>query len=805
MTTTSPAKEVGAVCGSSRNDTIFAAVRPLLERSARSLGAGLIAAVVVAVTVVPAGAQTLKLSAADLSNSASLAASMPALATRALGVYREHDRRDSLDNVFRLELVAGRYDEAARSIAALHLVRTGAAIGKVTVQDRATNVQYDVYARAKLLERAGRPWPDALGVTFHQTFARLDDRTAALVVREFTPDTSSMHAALQRRLAGLKSNAQLPVDTAVALIRDYQMLNTYRALAPFARALVAEDDALRYVIDRNIRVTSADGATVCVMVVRQRIAPARTPTRLPALLNFTIYADPVTTMNEARRTASNGYAGVEGFTRGKACSPDTPVPYEHDGDDADAVINWISKQPWSDGRVGMYGGSYEGFTQWAAAKHLPAALKAMMPSVSAAPGIDVPMEGNVFQTFVYYWPFYTTNNKTLDDAPYQDRGRWWRMQREWYVSGRPYRDLDKIDGTPNPIFDRWLGHPSYDAYWWDMIPHGEEFSRINIPILTTTGYYDDGQIGALYYLLEHYRHNPTAEHYLVIGPYDHVRGQRGTTSSLGDEFSVLDGYTIDPVAHIDLGELRYAWFDHIFKGAPTPALLADRINYEVMGSNQWKHAESLGALSNQHLALHLSSALSAGGRYSLTADSAAAAGAAPTLQRIDLADRSDIERSFSNGIVQKTFDTWNSVAFVSDPMPVATEISGLFSGRLDVTTNKRDFDFNVSLYELTPTGEYVALSFYMARASYVRDRSRRQLLVPATPGHLNFTSGRMTSRKFQAGSRLIVQISIIRQPGAQINYGTAGDVSDETIADAGDPLVVRWLGTSVIDVPVWRQ
>ena len=74
-------------------------------------------------------------------------------------------------------------------------------------------------------------------------------------------------------------------------------------------------------------------------------------------------------LDEARRTASNGYAGVEGLTRGKGCSPDAPVPYEHDGSDAAAVIDPISRQPWSDGRVGMYGGSYEGFTQWAAAKH----------------------------------------------------------------------------------------------------------------------------------------------------------------------------------------------------------------------------------------------------------------------------------------------------------------------------------------------------------------------------------------------------------------------------------------------------
>src|SRR5207244_819390 len=107
----------------------------------------------------------------------------------------------------------------------------------------------------------------------------------------------------------------------------------------------------------------------------------------------------------------------------------------------------------------MYGGSYEGFTQWAAAKHLPKALKALMPSVPVAPGLDVPMEGNVVWSFVYPWPFYTLNVKGLDSTTYFDNARWNRLYQRWYASGRAYRELDKIDGTPNPIFDRWLDHP----------------------------------------------------------------------------------------------------------------------------------------------------------------------------------------------------------------------------------------------------------------------------------------------------------------------------------------------------------
>ena len=77
-----------------------------------------------------------------------------------------------------------------------------------------------------------------------------------------------------------------------------------------------------------------------------------------------------------------------------------------------------------------------------------------MVGAPVAPALDVPMEGNVVWNFVYPWPFYTTDNKALDDSTYNDRARWRRLNRAWYVSGRAYRDLDKIDGTPNPVVER---------------------------------------------------------------------------------------------------------------------------------------------------------------------------------------------------------------------------------------------------------------------------------------------------------------------------------------------------------------
>jgi hypothetical protein len=425
-----------------------------------------------------------------------------------------------------------------------------------------------------------------------------------------------------------------------------------------------------------------------------------------------------------------------------------------------------------------------------------------MPSVTAAPGIDVPMEGNVFQSFVYYWPFYTTNNKTLDDGVMNDRARWRTMNRTWYAEGRSYRSLEKIDGTPNPFFARWLDHPSYDAYWQAMIPYDKEFARIDIPVLTTTGFYDDAQIGALYYVLQQERYRPGAEHYLLIGPYDHIRGQRGTFSRLGNPLPMLRGYATDPVAQIDLGELRYEWFDFVFKGAPRPAILQDKINYQVMGANTWKHAPSIAAMSGRMLRFHLSPE-KAGDDLRLTTQAPAADVMIP--QEIDLADRKDIEtRVPGGGIVDREINRMGSLVFASDPFTEATEVSGLFSARLEFVTNKKDFDLGVELYERTAQGEYVELSYFIGRASYMRDRTRRQLLTPGRPEQLEIRSGRLTSRRFAPGSRLVAVLRILKSPGAQINYGTGKDVSDETIADAGEPLKIRWSGSSFVDVPIGK-
>jgi putative CocE/NonD family hydrolase len=756
-------------------------------------------AVVLCLLAAPAEAQQFPFAPPAAGNHAALPGAMTRLAKAVERVYREPNREIYLDNLFRVQMAAGQYAAAAMTIEALRaLPATGD-----PPQDRARDAQYEILARAEARSaRGGASLAQAFRTEFLVLVRPLDNRTSALVMRLFNgKDTGGLsllidQSALRRDvdliLARQKGKSTIALADALALIRAWQIEESYRTFMPFAAPLVNEDDNRRYIVQKNIQVHTPDGAILCAQIVRPRLTG-----RLPTLLEFTVYADPMSTMSEARRSASNGYVGITGFSRGKMCSPDTPVPLEHDGADAAVLIDWISRQPWSDGRVGMFGGSYNGFTQWAAAKHLPKALKAIMPSVATAPGIDMPMEGNVHLSFNFYWPLYVARGHGLDGAAFEDSGRWDKVFHNWYMSGRAYRDLSDIAHTTNPIWDRWVAHPDYDAYWQSMIPHGPEFGRINIPVLATTGYYDGAELGALYY----FGHLPAAgaEHYLVIGPYTHLTGQRGSVDVLGDELDSVQGYKLDPAAKIDIGMLRYQWFDYIFKHGPKPPMLRDTVNYEVMGENVWRHAPSLAAMANRTLHLYLGAEKS-GNAYLLTV--AAQANNTAIDQNINLADRSDADRiAPGGGVLDRAIDTWLSLEFISDPFREPLEFSGLFSGTLRFVTNKRDFDFVIQLYEYTPEHKYFQLSWYVARASYVADRSHRHLLVPNMPQQLAFQSGRLISRKFEPGSRLVMILAAVRQPNTEINYGSGKEVSRETIADAKTPLEIRWLGSSVINIP----
>jgi uncharacterized protein len=720
---------------------------------------------------------------------------MTDLAERILPVYQENDPERYLRNLSALQTVAGNYAAAYQSRQSLADRRKSADPHR----PMSGSVIYDIYVHGKARETDGKaPFAQAYAQAYWNVVSKLSDQDSYILTGWLATPVAHSQDTVQRAFDQWRPKGTIPLTDAVDLIYAYFQYQAYRDSHPLIAGLNAEDDSRRYDIEWDVLIETPDKASISAVVVR----PKDDSKRLPALLEFTIYVD---SRNFARECAAHGYAGIVAFTRGERRSPGAVIPFRHDGEDARAVINWIAKQPWSDGRVGMYGGTYSGFTQWAAAssRHLPPALKAIAMTSATAPGIDFPMTGNIVRNAGYRWSGCVANLSGFDEKTCGDDAFWRSVDESWYTSGKPYRELEHALGSRNRIFHNWLDHPSYDRFWQKLIPYKEQFGHINIPVLATTGYYGSGAVGTLYYFTQHHRYNPHANQTLLIGPYDDGSMQHGAPAN-------LQGYQTDPVAQIDLRELRYQWFDHIFKGAELPALLHDRVNFEVMGANEWQHAASLEAMGKGTLKFYLDAGAGdagpgqagSGGTHRLALRKTSDSTFVPL--EVNLADRSDTNLPSPASMVSRSLQPRNAVVFVSDPLKHSQEFSGLFAAHLDFTVNKMDMDLNVTLYELLPSGDYVQLfdPAYELRLSYARDRNNRQLLKAGERQQLAFKSDRLTSRKLETGSRLVVVLGVSKRPDRQINYGTGGAVNEESISDGRVPLKIRWYSDSYLDIPI---
>ncbi len=712
------------------------------------------------------------------------------LAERVLPVYQENDPDRYLRNLSGLQLVAGHYNAAWQTRQQLRdrrkAIDARRPIGR--------SVIYDIYAYARSREAQDKGrFPQTFATAYRAIISPLSDQDAYNVTGWLEAPVAPLRDAVQRAFDQWRPKGSIPQTDAVELIWTYLTFDAYRNFHPLVAALNEDDDGKRYVTDWDVLIQTPDGANISAVIVR----PKDDSKPLPALLEFTIYVDARTF---ARECAAHGYVGVVAFTRGERRSRGPVVPFKYDGEDARVVINWIAKQPWSDGRVGMYGGTYSAFAEWAAAsKHLPAALKAIATHSATAPGIDFPMTGNIVRNAGYRWSGCVSNLPDFDEKVCADDARWRALDEAWYTSGKSYRELERALGGRNLIFHNWLDHPSYDRYWQKLIPYKDEFRHVRIPVLATTGYYASGEVGTLYYFTEHYRADPHANHTLLIGPYDDGAMQHGAPAN-------LQGYALDPAALVDLRELRYQWFDHIFKGADKPALLQDRVNFQLMGSNEWRHAPSLEAMGKGTLKFYLDAGVAVPGGDTHRLALRKSSDTTFVQHTVNLADRSDSSLPPPNAIFSKSLQIRNGVVFVSAPLKSAQEFSGLFSGKLDFTINKMDVDLSIALYELLPSGDYLQLfdPAYELRASYAHDRINRQLLRAGERQQLTFKSDRLTSRKLEAGSRIVAVLSVNKRPDRQINYGTGRAINQESVADARVPVKIHWYSDSYIDLPVNR-
>ena len=531
-----------------------------------------------------------------------------------------------------------------------------------------------------------------------------------------------------------------------------------------------------YSIQDSVSIPTKSGVNISAIIVRKRtnVQP------LPVILFYTTYYQGARDNISGKMSADRDYVGVVAYARGIRTNTKDYAPFEHEEKDIYDIIDWISKQTWCNGKVAMYGGSYTGFSQWATAKNLHPALKTIVPQVAVMPGYDMPMENNVPYGNILGW----ANDNIYKNEPYSGD-----LVFDWFSKGTSFRSLDSLGGQPNPIFQKWLYHPTYDNYWLSLVPTPDEYSKINIPILTTTGYYDGSQIGAIQYFKLHNKYNKKANHYFVIGPYDHAGGQRRASPN-------LMGYEIDSVANISMQDLAFEWLDWVLKDGKKPDLLKDKVNYEVMGTNEWRHVASLDKMNNDTLKFYL--------HTNLTLDNKKPLDNQFVKQTIDFKDRESQNNYYSPTIIIDTLDASNGLVFKTMTFDEEFSINGSLTGNLFATINKKDMDISMSLYELMPNGKYFFLTRYVGRASYAKDSSKRQLLNPSQKELIPFTNTRLISKKISKGSKLVILLNINKHPFEIINYGSGKEPSDETINDANEPLQIEWHNDSFIKIPILK-
>jgi uncharacterized protein len=488
--------------------------------------------------------------------------------------------------------------------------------------------------------------------------------------------------------------------------------------------------------------------------------------------------------------AAHGYPFMTVDVRGRGNSEGVFQPLIQEAKDGYDVVEWLAKQPYCNGKISMWGGSYAGYDQWATAKEFPPHLATIVPVASPAAGVDFPARNNVFAPYDMQWLTFTSG-QTGQDRLFGDDAFWVGNFRRWIESGTSYRKLDAFIGNPSPIFQEWVSHPEIDAHWDSYNPTSEQYAKLQLPILTITGMYDDDQPGALAHYSRYMQvASPAARarHFLVIGPWDHPGTRTPKQEFMGLKFG--------PASLVDLPQLHLDWYRFTMEGGPKPQFLQKPVAYYVSGAERWRYADTLEAITLESRPYFLDS-IGDGASQPFAAGSLAPARVgrgAPDHYRYDPRDLSlaKIEsESDSDSALDQEVRLANTaqVVYVSAPFEQNQELSGFFRFEAWISIDQPDTDFVVSVAEVGPNGVVTPLSSDIMRARYRESFRFQKLVATKEPLRYDFSHFTFASRLVRKGSRLEVILSAANSIQYQKNYNSGGVVADETI-ESSRPVTV---------------
>lgn len=292
----------------------------------------------------------------------------------------------------------------------------------------------------------------------------------------------------------------------------------------------------------------------------------------------------------AERLVDDGYAVVAQDTRGKARSEGDTRAFAHEAADGAATLDWIEAQPWSDGRVGMFGQSYFGFTQWAAAATGHRALRCIVPQMTAT---------DIGREWMYRQGVFQLQTMAGWAAWAWIEPRMVVHELDWTLL--PVASLvERWTGVRSESYSAWVRHGPDASSWRGLLPRGPRFGRVRAAVLSSGGFWDVFQRGQVrdFRLLRRQRSRVPAR--LWMAARDHFGSEWLPPGAPSPDYD-------DPALRAE-GVERYlgpapAWY-HAWLKTERPPPRDARVTFQVAGEG-WRASSTWPPEGSRPLLFHL--------------------------------------------------------------------------------------------------------------------------------------------------------------------------------------------------------
>lgn len=536
--------------------------------------------------------------------------------------------------------------------------------------------------------------------------------------------------------------------------------------------------------DAAVSIAMRDGVKLKADVVRPE-----GDGKFPAILVRTPYGRALGAL-EGVWWAKRGYVMVSQDVRGRGESEGVWTPFFNERKDGYDTIDWISKQPWSDGNVGMIGGSYVGWVQWWAAVEAHPALKCIIPQVSPPdPFYNVPFDHGVPFLYGSIWWARVVMDKDANlnvNAPLPSFDGFFKL---------PLTEVDDaVLGRNVPFVDDWWKRETASAFAGANFE--ADLAKVDIPALHISGWWDGDGIGTKRNYAAMARMKKPNQH-LIYGPWSHAFN---SSSKVGD----VD-YGADSV--LELNSIYVRWFDKWLKGKD---VWTDqpKVKAFVTGANEWRELDGWPDSRSTETALYLSSSGPANGNSGVGKLSSSP-------PREEEPDRytynpagvkispklKDPDPTKTTTAVEASEIGDDTLVYKTDPLESDLELFGPVSLDLHFATSAVDTDFFFAVVDIDPLGVMRLIGLPgKIRAKYISGFDSPKLLEPGKP-YMATLEHWDTAHRFKKGHRLAILLNSESFPmyarnlntGEPVATGTRMVAAHQTIYhDAKRPSVLRF-------------